>query len=1510
MKTYRKKRSTRHRSLFDASLPLRRALNLAILTALYPSFSHANPGGAQFDPTQVSIDTATPGVTTVTNSPNAIIQWQNFSIAQNELTQFIQQNGQSAVLNRIIGQNPSEILGQLTSNGKVFLINPNGIVFGAGSAIDTQGLIASSLNLSDQDFLSGNYHFITGSSAGNIVNEGIIRAGKDGNVLLIAPKIENNGIIKSEGGSITLAAGQELTITNLDSPDIRFQIQAPADSVLNLGKLLTEGGAINVFAGTIQHSGEINADSVQMDKQGNVQLVAQQDITLAAGSKISANNSQGNAGTIHIESKTGTTLAQGSIEAQATQTGKGGNIALLGERVGVLAQARIDAGGENGGGQVLIGGDYQGKNPNVHNAKATYVGQGSTIKADAKTNGDGGKVIVWSDDVTRAYGNISTKGGSLSGNGGFIETSGHQYLDVEGIRVNASATNGTTGSWLLDPNNIRIIHATSASSDIYMNGANPFAPPSDATNSTISDYTLNQALSGYASVSLTTSSGGTAGSGDILFDGSNGSIVLSKNPTDTFSTTLTFNAFNSIKFLSSSNTTIEAAGTAVGTGNLLVVFNPGTGKVTVESGATLTLNGQGSSLEAQISGGKTWENSGTINMLGKSAIRPYLSSLSTFDNLAGGVLNIGTTGGWSFLSNSGNQEGIVNNAGTINVNQGASWEAKFSQVAGGILNLHAGLSMQHLNVAAGTINIDSGITLWIPENHSGLNKFDGTSINGPGRLQIGYAISSYSPTVNFNNVSTSGLTLLREEKGSLAFSGTNTFANTKFFANGTSNTDWIIPTATYTGNTEWWAKGNITLNSNLSTAGNMTLGAGWNANIATPASTSTGMITNSAALSAANVIFKAGKMALAGGTINGSSSVSLLSTNAIDLGAGTTDLLSTLDLSNAELNTITTPILRIGDTGSGAIDIKSALTLANITTALNLTSGGAITQQAGATIAALPGLNLSGTSVTLTEANSAGVISGSASAGDFRYRSTSLLTIATVDGVSGITAPSANNIALESCVGINQQTGANLNGGGLALKTIGSVNLLNSGNNIGRLAADLTSGTGSFDLFTGSNLVVTNMLSADGSTTLNGVTTTNQSIRLTSNALSINRPINAGSSSVDLSTDTLTWDDAGYGSVVGSQVDIRPYTAGRPLTVGAACAGGSETCLSITDLWKVSAPVIGIGKNNAGAIFVSGITYGGTTLTDRNSITTRIGLISNGGITQSATGINVQDLGIEANGTVLLNAVNNITNLAAKTLGQNFTFNSGQGFTVTQMSGGTANSTYNLNGIDTCSTPGGCNNVASAGNVSLTAGGPLTIDTGGIRAGGDITLVASGNIIQNGPLSAGLNENLTLATTGGNYINTVGSGALNVSGTGRWLVYSTSPTGNTLGGLKPSVEYYGCQYATGCATDNIHMTANGLLYSSIAPDSTSISNESTNATVTDFTNKTTAGVLGTTPQLAQLLANESNTMVTNFTNKTTAGVLGTTPQSGQPLADESGSSAGGSTGSAEDKDKKPQQCTK
>ncbi|MFZ2727275.1 MAG: MBG domain-containing protein [Methylococcaceae bacterium] len=324
------------------------AVYIAICAMGYSLEIIANPNGAQIMHGQVTVDNSTANLTTVTNSPNAIIQWQNFSIARQETTRFIQQNSQSTVLNRVVGGDPSEILGQLISNGKVLLINPAGIVFGANATVDTQGLIASSLNLNDTDFLAGNYHFIAGSdNAGSITNEGIIRAGKDGNIILIAPSITNNGTISSDHGQITLAAGQKLTLTSLDNPSLRFEVQAPSDKVLNLGELLTAGGAVNVFAHSIEHSGDINADSVQADAQGNIQLIAQQDIKLAQGSTLSANNNRGNAGTVTIQSETGTSTINGSISAQATVTGNGGVINTEGKIVNTT-NSQINASAANG----------------------------------------------------------------------------------------------------------------------------------------------------------------------------------------------------------------------------------------------------------------------------------------------------------------------------------------------------------------------------------------------------------------------------------------------------------------------------------------------------------------------------------------------------------------------------------------------------------------------------------------------------------------------------------------------------------------------------------------------------------------------------------------------------------------------------------------------------------------------------------------------------------------------------------------------------------------------------------------------------------------------------------------------------------------------------------------------------------------------------------------------------------------------------------------------------------
>jgi hypothetical protein len=142
----------------------------------------------------------------------------------------------------------------------------------------------------------------------------------------------------------------------------------------------------------------------------------------------------------------------------------GGTIEVTGEQVALMNSALLDASGDTGGGKVLVGGDYQGKNDAVYNARTTYVSSGATIKADAIKEGDGGKVVVWADDLTRYYGSISAQGGAASGNGGFVEVSGKQDLAFIG-NVNVAAANGLGGSVLLDPETINLISGGSAPAD-------------------------------------------------------------------------------------------------------------------------------------------------------------------------------------------------------------------------------------------------------------------------------------------------------------------------------------------------------------------------------------------------------------------------------------------------------------------------------------------------------------------------------------------------------------------------------------------------------------------------------------------------------------------------------------------------------------------------------------------------------------------------------------------------------------------------------------------------------------------------------------------------------------------------------------------------------------------------------------------------------------------------------------------------------------------------------------
>lgn len=519
----------------QSALPLSAALLGALILGVSSGKVMANPAGATVIHGQATF--AQQGsVFTITNTPNTIINWSSFSIQPGELTRFIQESSNSTVLNRITGQDPSRILGALQSNGRVFLINPNGILFGRDSQINVAGLVASSLAISNTDFLAGRNKFAAGDVAGKVSNLGAITTLSGGQVFLIAPEVGNSGIITSPQGEVLLAAGHSVQLADTANPDMHVVISAASDQALNLGSIVAQGGKIGIYAALINQRGALNANSAVVGENGKIILKASRTTLLEAGS---------------------TTTATGA--------GTGGEIQVLGEQVGLIGDARVDASGQNGGGTVLIGGDYQGKNAAIMDAQQVYVGQDAKISADAIASGNGGKLIVWGNRTAQVYGSLSARGGALSGNGGFIETSGH-YLDVTGIRIDARAAHGQNGQWLLDPTNITIASGVDAS---------PL---------------VNSAT--FAS---------------LAFDGSANSFLNSTQISNANANVI-LQATQDINFLDAINVTASGVGLTAQAGN------------DININASITTNGGAMVFSANNNGGGTASGSGQVNVSGGSVL--------------------------------------------------------------------------------------------------------------------------------------------------------------------------------------------------------------------------------------------------------------------------------------------------------------------------------------------------------------------------------------------------------------------------------------------------------------------------------------------------------------------------------------------------------------------------------------------------------------------------------------------------------------------------------------------------------------------------------------------------------------------------------------------------------------------------------------------------------------------------------------------------------------------------
>ena len=471
------------------------------------------------------------------STDKAIINWQGYSIGANEKVQYFQPGSGSISLNRVTGADPSIIYGQLSANGQVWVINPNGLLVGQNAKINVGGFLASTLNINDNDFINGNYNFTgTSTSFSTITNQGNINAADGGYVVFISPTINNSGSITANNGSVNMASGDDVTLTfannGLINLVINKQTAADALGIDNSGTITADGGQVIISAQTagdllktvINNSGVIQARTID-NKNGVIKLLGGME-----------NN---------------VTNVSGTLDVSAAD-GAAGLIVVTGDKVLIDDGAYLNASGATGGGEVLVGGSWQGSDPSIQQATGTVVMAGATLDASATGNGNGGTVVVWSDvnnpdSVTRAYGTFLATGGPNGGDGGRIETSGH-WLDVEGVRVSTAAPNGKVGEWLIDPSDITI--TTSGTGSLTSGVFDPSGASGTITPTTI--------LTGLASSNVTIqTTSGSGGNGDITVASS-----ISTTADLGASRTLTLKADRNILFSSSVDIDATTGGNA------------------------------------------------------------------------------------------------------------------------------------------------------------------------------------------------------------------------------------------------------------------------------------------------------------------------------------------------------------------------------------------------------------------------------------------------------------------------------------------------------------------------------------------------------------------------------------------------------------------------------------------------------------------------------------------------------------------------------------------------------------------------------------------------------------------------------------------------------------------------------------------------------------------------------------------------------------------------------------
>jgi filamentous hemagglutinin family protein len=351
-----------------------RLLCSTALALVIPSMAHGNPtDGSVATGSATIVQTSTNTLSVNQTTQKAVINWQSFSIDQSETTNFIQPSASAITLNRVTGVDPSSIMGNLTANGQVWLINPNGIAFGKTARVDVAGLLATTIDIADRDFMSGNYRFSSlGNPSAMVTNAGQITVRNAGLAALVAPSVENSGLIQVNLGQIQLSSAAAFTVDLYGDGLFNFTLDKqvtqaikksdgtkPTAAVSNSGQLIANGGRIlltaNAAKSVVDHAinmdGYAQATSASVSATGEITLDGGSDGDVRVAGTIDASGQNGaNGGTIKVlaDKTNGTVDLSGTLDASTLQSGNGGFVETSAAHVKVSDAARITTSAPSG----------------------------------------------------------------------------------------------------------------------------------------------------------------------------------------------------------------------------------------------------------------------------------------------------------------------------------------------------------------------------------------------------------------------------------------------------------------------------------------------------------------------------------------------------------------------------------------------------------------------------------------------------------------------------------------------------------------------------------------------------------------------------------------------------------------------------------------------------------------------------------------------------------------------------------------------------------------------------------------------------------------------------------------------------------------------------------------------------------------------------------------------------------------------------------------------------------